>query len=84
MISDDVREEATRFALGVLRTHEPESERAAWIRARSLARLDSRRRPEPRSTVAAWHRALGPAVVGLAAAAYLADVVRLALRLYGF
>jgi len=26
MISDDVREEATRFALGVLRTHEPESE----------------------------------------------------------
>ena len=87
MIPQDAHDDAAAGALGALRTHEPGRGRTARIRARSLARLGApagRARPLAIGGGWGWRRALEPALVGAAGAAYLADVVRVALRFYGF
>ena len=87
MIPDDPRDDPARGVLRALRTYEPGRDGTARIHARAHAALGRRRwraRRAPVAAVGRWRGTLEPAMVGVAAAAYLTEVVRLALRLYGW
>jgi len=81
----DVEDDSILAALAALPVHEADPRRARRTRSRTRAVLRRRRSRRFLLTAALriWCRALEPVVVCSAGAAYLAAVIRLALRLYG-
>ena len=87
MIPRDGQDDPALGVLSALPLHEPDRDRKARIRAQAHGRLAGRAGRKPRLVVVpirGWRRVLEPALVGAAGATYLAEVVRAALRLYGF
>jgi len=87
MMAEDYRNDPYLQALAGLTAHEPERLRADLIRMRCHAGIAGRRRMEAALAPAAnriCRLLLEPALVVLACAVYLSEVLRRALLLYGF
>lgn len=84
MSNTNARHDDALGALAPLGVHEPDQARDARVRASCQAVLQKRGQPAPRRVSPTRRRRLEPAVVGTLCAAYLAEVLSRAIRLYPF
>jgi len=87
MTSDNRQNDESLAAIAALRSHDVSPRRAARLRARCHAALETQSRrhaPAGRAGGVPFRRIIGPAVGGAWCLAYLLEVIRRAAAIYGF